>query len=94
MAEEAAESAEVEAPAPEASETGDIAVVADHGWRTLCPVLADGTAWYSANYAGTSYTPGDRCCATPLGRASGVPKQYRGPHRLGVRRVRPSRPAR
>ena len=27
-----------------------IAVVAAHGWSTACAVLADGTAWYSANW--------------------------------------------
>ena len=37
-----------------------IAVVAAHGWSTGCAVLADGTAWASANagYAGNSCTSG------------------------------------
>eukprot|EP01045_Picozoa_sp_COSAG04_P023581 COSAG04_NODE_2824_length_3532_cov_1.608506_5_plen_145_part_00 len=37
-----------------------IAVVAAHGWSTYCAVLADGTAWVSANdWSGVS--PGDSC---------------------------------
>ena len=37
-----------------------IAVVAAHGWSTGCAVLADGTAWGSANdWSGVS--PGDMC---------------------------------
>ena len=40
-----------------------IAVVAAHGWSTACPVLADGTSWYSANGgagAGDSCLSGNR----------------------------------
>ena len=39
------------------------AVVADHGWTTQCGVLADGTAWVSANgeSAGDELDAGDEC---------------------------------
>eukprot|EP01045_Picozoa_sp_COSAG04_P003256 COSAG04_NODE_131_length_24280_cov_40.563418_1_plen_156_part_00 len=37
-----------------------IAVVAAHGWSTQCPVLADGTAWVSANHW-SGVSPGDAC---------------------------------
>ena len=37
-----------------------IAVIAAHGWSTGCPVLADGSSWYSASddYAGDSCSSG------------------------------------
>ena len=40
-----------------------IAVVAAHGWGTGCAVLADGTAWRSANYnnAQNDFSAGDSC---------------------------------
>ena len=41
-----------------------IAVVAAHGWSTQCPVLADGTAWVSANWGSAGGSPGDSCPVT------------------------------
>ena len=37
-----------------------IAVAAAHGWSTTCAVLADGTAWRSANPVSWT-SPGDSC---------------------------------
>ena len=38
-----------------------IAVVAAHRWSTACAVLADGTAWWSANSPSWGDTPGESC---------------------------------
>ena len=45
-----------------------IAVVAAHGWSTGCAVLADGTAWYSANWG----TAGDSCGSNSLATSGGT----------------------
>ena len=46
-----------------------IAVVAAHGWSTYCPVLADGTARYSANAGGYA---GDSCASDYLVTSGGT----------------------
>ena len=45
-----------------------IAVVAAHGWSTLCPVLADGTGWQS----GSNGNPGDSCVSDYLATSGGT----------------------
>eukprot|EP01045_Picozoa_sp_COSAG04_P036607 COSAG04_NODE_8978_length_910_cov_2.040691_1_plen_193_part_00 len=59
---------------PECSGSTSRAVAAAHGWSTSCAVLADGTAWGSANSQGagpggncTSYCPNNNCLATSGG---------------------------
>eukprot|EP01045_Picozoa_sp_COSAG04_P015137 COSAG04_NODE_1177_length_7916_cov_13.807599_6_plen_730_part_00 len=54
-----------------------IAVIAAHGWSTLCAVTADGEAWYSANwgdmanYDGDDYTLAGSSCGSDSLASSG-----------------------
>ncbi len=50
-----------------ANDVDSVAVIAAHGWSTTCVVLADGSAWRSANHG----RAGDRCGSGRLASSGG-----------------------